>query len=76
MDASPNPSGRRKTVPTKETLTTRVNSLEDLTRVLVDSQIRTDARLVRIAEESDQRIDKLVIAIGELISRMPPSATA
>ncbi len=63
-------------MPTKETLTTRVNSLEDLTRVLVDSQIRTDARLVRIAEESDQRIDKLVIAIGELISRMPPSATA
>ncbi len=70
-------------MPTKETLTTRVAHLEDLSRVLVDSQIRTDARLVQLREESnqreegmDRRIDKLVIAIGELISRMPPSATA
>jgi hypothetical protein len=62
----------------KETLNTRVTRLEDLTRVLVDSQIRTDARLVELREESnqrekrmDERIDKLVIAIGELVSRMP-----
>ena len=67
---------------TKETLNTRVTRLEDLTRVLVDSQIRTDARLVQLREESnqrekrmDERIDKLVIAIGELISRMPPATT-
>ena len=62
-------------MPTKETLTTRVASLEDLSRVLVDSQIRTDARLVKLTEESNERVDKLVIAIGELITRMPPSAT-
>jgi hypothetical protein len=67
---------------TKETLNTRVTRLEDLTRVLVDSQIRTDARLVQLREESnqrekrmDERIDKLVIAIGEVISRMPPATT-
>jgi hypothetical protein len=68
---------------TKDTLNTRVTRLEDLTRVLVDSQIRTDARLVQLREESnerekrmDERISKLVIAIGELIGRMPPAMTA
>jgi hypothetical protein len=58
----------------KETLNARVTRLEDLTRVLVDSQIRTDARLIQLREESnerekrmDERIGKLVSAIGEFI---------
>jgi hypothetical protein len=53
---------------------TRVTRLEDLTRVLVDSQIRTDARLVQLREESnerekrmDERIGKLVVRLGEFI---------
>ena len=63
---------------TKETINTRVTRLEDLARVLVDSQIRTDARLVQLREESnqrekrmDERIDKLVTEIMEFIRNRP-----
>ena len=43
---------------------------------------RTDARMAELREESnqrdermDRRIEKLVTAVGELITRIPPSAT-
>jgi len=39
---------------------------------------RVDERIEKLAAEgknTDERIDKLVIAIGELVSRMPPAMT-
>jgi len=70
-----------------ETLSTRVTCLEktmteiagkhsqldDLVKVLLDAQIKTEARF----QQTDERIDKLVSAIGELISHLPllPPAT-
>jgi hypothetical protein len=58
-----------KTVPQKrETLTSRVTRLEELTEVLLNEQIRSE----RSAQALDERISKLVSAIGKLISRMPP----
>ncbi len=56
----------------KETLTTRVTRLEttmaelaDLTRVLMAAQIKTEERF----QATDERIEKLVSAIGELTRR-------
>ena len=43
------------------------------TKELLDSQIRTDEILRQSGEKLDERIGKLVSAIGELISRMPPA---
>jgi hypothetical protein len=43
------------------------------TKELLDSQIRTDRVLLESGEKLDERIGKLVSAIGELISRMPPA---
>jgi hypothetical protein len=58
----------------RETVTTRVARLEELhadldekVKILFDAQIATEKRF----QLTDKRIDKLVIAIGELISRMP-----
>jgi predicted nucleic acid-binding Zn-ribbon protein len=62
-----------------ETLSTRVKRLEnamaevaekqsqldDLVKVLLDAQIKTEARF----QETGERIDKLVSAIGEFIRR-------
>jgi hypothetical protein len=56
----------------KETLSTRVTRLEstmaelaDLARVLMAAQIKTEERF----QATDERIEKLVSAIGELIRR-------
>lgn len=71
-------------MPKPETLTTRVTRLENamgqfaeglntLTgklNALADAQIKTEEHAV----ETDERIQKLVIAIGQLISRMSPQA--
>jgi hypothetical protein len=54
-------------MPQKETLSTRVTRLEELTEILLKEQIKTEERFQQMGE----RIEKLVIAIGELISRMP-----
>jgi hypothetical protein len=56
---------------TRETLTTRVTRLEELSEILLQSQVRTDEILRKSGEETDRRIRDLVVAIGELISRMP-----
>jgi hypothetical protein len=56
----------------RETLTTRVTRLEELTEMLLAAQIKTEEQFQR----TDERIEKLVIAIGELISRMPPPMIA
>ncbi len=65
----------------KETLSTRVGRLEELAETLLRSQIRTDEVIRELRKEqaerdriTDERIGKLVSAIGELISRMPPVA--
>ena len=54
----------------KETLSTRVTRLEEkhvelagLVKVLLDAQIKTEARF----QQTGERIEKLVVAIGELI---------
>jgi hypothetical protein len=72
------PAGKTQ-VPQKETLSTRVTRLEELhrdlaerTKILLDAQIRTDEILRESGEKADERIGKLVSAIGELISRIPP----
>jgi hypothetical protein len=58
----------------RETVTARVRRLEVLhadldekVKILFDAQIATEERFQR----TDGRIEKLVIAIGELVSRMP-----
>jgi predicted nucleic acid-binding Zn-ribbon protein len=63
----------------KETLGARVTRLEELVKILFDAQIKTEETIQRTRQESaerekrvDERIEKLVIAIGELISHMPP----
>jgi hypothetical protein len=67
-----------------ETLSTRGARLEELAKVLLDAQIKTeerfrqtderfrqtDARIEKLGADLDARIEKLVIAIGELIDRM------
>ncbi|HUE20477.1 MAG TPA: hypothetical protein VMQ86_02275 [Bryobacteraceae bacterium] len=67
---------------TKETLNSRVARLEE-------AQIRLDNAMAHLAEVQaqdqtearerekrvDQRIDKLVVAIGELVGRIPPTMT-
>jgi hypothetical protein len=67
---------------TRETLSTRVTRLEE-------AQIRLDNAMAHLAEVQaqdqtearerekriDERIEKLVIAIGELVSRTPPATT-
>ena len=62
----------------KETLNTRVTRLEDTVQILLDAQVRTEKIFQQIRQESDERekrmderISKLVSAIGELIRRMP-----
>jgi hypothetical protein len=65
-------------MPAKETLNTRVARLEE-------AQIRLDNAMAHLAEVQaqdqtearerekrlDERIEKLVVAIGELVTRMP-----
>ena len=72
----------------KQTLSARMARIEekheelaDMVKILMDAQIKTqqqfretDARLEKINSDLDERIGKLVSAIGELISRMPPIA--
>ena len=41
------------------------SQLDDLVKVLLDAQIKTEARF----QETGERIDKLVSAIGEFIRR-------
>jgi hypothetical protein len=48
-------------------ITKKHAELEDMVKILFDSQIKTDERF----RQTDERIEKLVIAIGELIRRMP-----
>jgi DNA repair exonuclease SbcCD nuclease subunit len=71
----------KKRMAQKETLSTRVGRLEELAETLLRSQIRTDEVIRELRKEqaerdriTDERIGKLVSAIGELISRMPPVA--
>jgi transposase len=49
----------------------RSKETDEKVKILLDSQIRTDEILRTIGEKLDERIGKLVSAIGELISRMP-----
>jgi predicted nucleic acid-binding Zn-ribbon protein len=62
-----------------ETLSTRVTRLEDLARVLLDAQIKTEQTILALRVESnerekrmDERVDKLVSVIGVLIGHLPP----
>jgi len=62
-----------------ETLGTRVTRLENAmaemaekVNILIDAQIKTEARFREVGarfQETGERIDKLVIAIGEFIGR-------
>jgi len=61
---------------TRETLQTRVTRLEDLAATLLDAQIKTEETIRQLRVESnerekrvDERIEKLVSAIGEFIRR-------
>ena len=54
----------------KETLTTRVTRLEESTQALIDSQIRTDARIAELREESNARIVELRDESNEREKRM------
>jgi len=61
----------------KETVTTRVTRLEELHSVLaekitilVEAQIKTEKQLATMGKETDERIGRLVVAIGELITQM------
>ena len=70
----------------RETLSTRVKRLEEAMAEMAKAQTRAQNALAHLAEVQaadqteardrekriDERIEKLVIAIGELISRMPP----
>jgi transposase len=49
----------------------RTKETDEKVKILLDSQIRTDEILRTIDEKLDERIGKLVSAIGELINRMP-----
>jgi hypothetical protein len=67
-------TGQGENMP-KDTLTTRVTRMEEnmveLTakmNILADAQIKTEMRF----QETGERIEKLVSAIGELINRIPP----
>jgi transposase len=51
----------------------RTRETDRKVKILLDSQIRTDEILRTIGEKLDERIGKLVSAIGQLISRMPPA---
>jgi hypothetical protein len=66
-----------------ETLSKRVTRLESGQQALIDSHLKTeeqfretDRRLRELGEKTDARIASLVSAIGELISRIPPSSLA
>jgi hypothetical protein len=62
-----------------ETLSTRVTRLENAmaemaekVNILIDAQIKTEARFQEMGmrfQETGERIDKLVSAVGELIRR-------
>jgi hypothetical protein len=63
----------------RETLSTRVARLEELhadlakkVDILLDAQIRATREAAERDRITDERIGKLVIAIGELISHIPP----
>jgi len=71
-DSEESKAGKRNMPQKRETLSTRVTRLEekhselaDLVKVLLDAQIKTEARF----QQTGERIEKLVIAIGELIHR-------
>lgn len=64
----------RLQVMKSETLTTRVNRLEESYLKTQEQFRETDRHLKELGEKTDQRIAKLVAAIGELIGRIPPSA--
>jgi hypothetical protein len=60
----------------RETLQTRVTRLEESVQALIDEQIKTEQRFRELREEAnererraDERIEKLVSAIGEWIRR-------
>jgi transposase len=50
----------------------RSKEWDEKVKILLDSQIKTDERF----RQTDERIEKLVSAIGELIRRMPVNQTA
>jgi chaperonin cofactor prefoldin len=61
----------------------RAKETDEKVKILLDSQIKTDEQfretrelLLESGEKVDERIAKLVSAIGELIRRMPVNQTA
>jgi predicted nuclease with TOPRIM domain len=56
-----------------ESIAETVRDLSGKVEILLASQIRTDEILRTSGEKLDERIGKLVSAIGQLISRMPPA---
>ena len=73
VPSKPNTIGQAKNeMAAKETVTTRVARLEELhsvlaekVNILLDAQIQTEKKF----QHTDERIEKLVSAIGELIRR-------
>ena len=58
-------------------ITKKQSHLDDLVKILLDAQIKTEQRFQETDKrfaETDKEIADLVIAIGELIGRMPPVA--
>jgi chaperonin cofactor prefoldin len=54
----------------------RTKETDEKVKILLDSQVETDRRLRESGEKLDERIEKLVSAVGELIRRMPVNQTA
>jgi hypothetical protein len=61
----------------RETLTKRVTRLEEATirvdnalATLAESEARLNNQMATLGKETDERIQKLVVAIGELIQHM------
>jgi predicted nucleic acid-binding Zn-ribbon protein len=48
-------------------ITEKQSHLDDLVKILLNAQIRTEKRF----QETDERIEKLVSAIGKLIQHIP-----
>lgn len=66
-------------MPKNETLSTRVTRLEtamgemaEKINILIDAQTKTDRRIEAMNRRTDERINQLVSAIGDLIQRIPP----